>query len=50
MSMASRVAGISSLSMAADSSTSARAEASSGSMKPAERPMATQLRCQNSRR
>ena len=35
--------------MAADSSTSASAEASSGSMNPAERPMAMQFLCQNSR-
>ena len=47
MSMAARVAGISSLSIAADSSTSASAEASSGSTKPADKPMATQFRCQN---
>ncbi len=50
MSIAARVAGISSLSMPAESSTSASAEASSGSMKPADRPIATQLRCQNFRR
>ena len=44
--MISRVAGNSLLIIAAENSISARAEASRGSIKPAEIPTATQLRCQ----
>ena len=47
MSMTSRLAGISSLIIAAENSIKANADASSGSMKPAEIPTATQFRCQN---
>ena len=50
MSIAPRVAGICSASMPAASSTITSDEASSGSMKPLDRPTATQLRCQPPRR
>ena len=46
MSITARLAGMPSLSMVADNSTNASADASSGSMNPVDWPMAAQLRCQ----
>ena len=50
MSIAPRVAGMSSAMAVAANSTSTSDEASSGSMKPLDSPTATQLRCQKLRR